>query len=190
MATMERRRFSVDDYYRMAAEGVLGSQERVELIDGEVVVMSPIGPRHAACVTSATRELLRVVGDIALVRPGNPVRLNTFNEPQPDFTVVRPRADLYASSHPGPTDVMLVVEISDSSLAYDRGVKARLYAQWGLVEYWLADLNAERVWIYSSPEDGTYQTVEERQPGEALAPSLLPGCVVSVDAFLLASNPI
>lgn len=189
MATMERKRFSVDDYYRMAEEGILSSQERVELIDGEVVVMSPIGPRHAACVTSATRELVRVVGDNGLVRPGNPVRLSTFNEPQPDFTVVRPRADLYSSSHPEPTDVMLVVEISDSSLAYDRGVKARLYAQWGLVEYWLADLNAERVWIYSSPKNGTYRTLEERRRGETLALSLLPACVVSVDAFLLASNP-
>ena len=183
---VERKRFSVDDYYRMAEEGILSQQERVELIDGEVVVMSPIGPRHAACVTSATRELVRIVGDAALVRPGNPVRLNAFNEPQPDFTLVRPRADLYASGHPGPNDVMLVVEISESSLAYDRGVKAALYAEWGLVEYWVADLKTDRMWIYCSPENGTYQTVDERRQGDTIAPSLLPACAVTVDAFLIA----
>ena len=183
---VERKRFSVGDYYRMADEGILSQQERVELIDGEVVVMSPIEPRHAACVTSATRELVRIVGDAALVRPGNPVRLNDFNEPQPDFTLVRPRADLYASGHPAPNDVMLVVEISESSLAYDQGVKAGLYAEWGLVEYWVADLNTDRMWIYRSPENGTYQTVDERRQGDTIAPSLLPACAVTVDAFLIA----
>ena len=182
----ERKRFSVDDYYRMAEEGILSERERVELIDGEVLVMSPIGSRHAACVTRANQELVRGAGGSALVRPGNPVRLDAFNEPQPDFTLVRPRADLYESSHPGPSDVILVVEISDSSLEYDRGVKAALYARWGLVEYWVADLNAQRLWIYSSPDNGTYRTVEERRRGDKVAPRLLPACLIPVDVFLPA----
>jgi Uma2 family endonuclease len=185
-ATMvDRKRFSVDDYYRMVDAGVLHERDAVELIDGEVIVMSPIGPRHGACVAAATRALVLAAGNDALVHPQLPVRLDRFNEPQPDLALLRPRADLYASAHAGPDDVLLVVEIGDTSLRYDRTVKACLYATWGLAEYWLADLKANRLFVHSSPEGGTYRVIETHQRGESIAPRLLPSCPVPVDAFLI-----
>lgn len=179
-----RRRFTVDDYYRMADAGILSDRDRVELIDGEVVAMSPIGPRHAACLSRATRALVVAVGGSAIVQPGGPVRLDRFNEPQPDLMLLRPRADFYASAHPGPHDVLLVVEIADSSLRYDRDRKARLYAEWGIPEYWLADLTANRLWRHSSPQDGAYRHVEPQRRGQAIAPCLLQNCTVAIDVFL------
>ena len=180
-----RKKFTVDEYYRMADAGILGERERVELIDGDVVTMSPIGPRHSACVDRANQVLVLTVGPHAVVRPGNPVRLDQFNEPQPDLTLLRPKPDFYASGHPGPDDVLLVVEIADSSLRYDRDVKARLYAEWGVAEYWLVDLKANVLWVYSSPDGGTYQRVERRDRGQSIAPQRLPACVVPVDAFMI-----
>ena len=185
-ATMvDRRRFTVDEYYRMVDAGILREQDAVELIDGEVVVMSPIGPRHAGCVSAANRALVLAAGDDAIVQPQGPVRLDQFNEPQPDLMLLRPRADFYTSGYAGPNDVLLLVEIADSSLRYDQTVKARLYAQRGLVEYWLADLQNNRVLVHSSPDDGAYRVIESRHRGDSLVARLLPSCVVPVDALLI-----
>jgi Uma2 family endonuclease len=180
-----RRRFTVDDYHRMGEAGILSEDDRVELIDGEVVAMSPIGPRHSACVSRATQALVLAARESAIVQPQGPVRLDRFNEPQPDLMLLRPRADFYASRHPGPADVLLVVEIADSSLRYDRSVKARLYAEWGVPEYWLADLKANVLWRHTSPDGGAYGNVQQQQRGQSIAPLLLPDCTVPVDAFLI-----
>jgi Uma2 family endonuclease len=185
-ATMvERRRFTVDDYYQMADAGIIGDQERVELIDGEVVIMSPIGRRHSACVSAATQALVLAGGTSVIVQPQGPVRLDRFNEPQPDLMLLRPRPDFYASQHPGPDDVLLVIEIADSSLRYDRDIKAPLYAAWGVPEYWLADLKAALLWRYSGPQNGVFTVIDELRRGDSIAPRLLPRCVVPVDAFLI-----
>src|SRR5262245_59609358 len=111
-----RRRFTVEEYYRMAQVGILSSGDHVELIDGEVVVMTPVGARHAACVTSATYALMRAAGDEALVQAQAPVRLDVFYEPEPDLALLRPRTDFYASGHATPGDVFFIVEIADSSI--------------------------------------------------------------------------
>ena len=187
MATMAlRKRFSVDDYYRMAEAGILREREAVELIDGDIVTMSPIGPRHAACVSSGTRALVLAAGESAIVQPQGPVRLDGFNEPQPDLLLLRPRSDFYASRHAGPDDVLLVIEVADSSLRYDRDVKAPLYARWGVPEYWLADLPHDTLWRYRLPIGGAYQRVDAPARRDSVAPALLPECVVPVDAFLIA----
>ena len=170
---VERRRFSVDDYYRMADAGILGDRERVELIDGEVVTISPIGRRHSACVSSANQALVLAAGTSAIVQPQGPVRLDRFNEPQPDLMLLKARSDFYASHHPGPSDVLPVVEIADSSLRYDTDTKAGLYATWGVPEYWVADLNASLLWRYVSPLDGIYTTITTQRRGETMAPQLL-----------------
>jgi Uma2 family endonuclease len=180
-----RRRFTVDDYHRMGEAGILSKEDRVELIDGEVVAMSPIGPRHSACVSRANQALVLATGGRAIVQPQGAVRLDRFNEPQPDLMLLRPRADFYASRHPGPADVLLVIEIADSSLRYDRMVKAKLYAQWGVPEYWLADLKSNVLWRYSHPVDGAYRDLEEHQRGQDVAPHLLSDCTVPVEAFLI-----
>ena len=179
-----KKRFTADEYGRMVAAGILREDDRVELIDGQVLVMHSIGPRHNACVAHATRDLVRAAGDEAIVLPQGSVRLDLFYQPQPDLVLLRPRDDFYASRHAAPGDILLVIEISDSSLEYDRDVKAPVYAAAGIPEYWLADLNGNVVWCYSTPERGLYRSVEERRRGQTLAPQLLPACAIAVDVLL------
>ena len=182
---LTKKRFTADEYQRMGQVGILSEADRVELIDGEVVAMSPIGPRHNACVSSATRAMVRAAGDDAIVLPQGSVRLDLYHEPEPDLVLLRPRADFYASRHAGPEAILLIVEIADSSIEYDKNVKARIYAEFGIPEYWLADLNATLVWRYAAPEQGVYRSVERHRRGDWLAPSLLPSCVIAVDALLI-----
>jgi Uma2 family endonuclease len=181
---VSRKRFTADEYQRMGQVGILSGDDRVELIDGEVVAMTPIGSRHNACVSSATRALVRAAGDDAIVQPHGSIRLDMYHEPEPDLVLLRPRIDFYASRHAGPSDILLIAEIADSSLEYDRDVKGPIYAQSGISEYWLADLNANVVWCYSGPVAGTFQRVEPHRAGESIAPQLLPGCAIPVDVLL------
>ena len=182
---LRKKRFTVDEYHRMGQVGILSEDDRVELIDGEVVAMTPIGTRHNACVSCANRALVMAAGDAAIVLPEGSVRLGRHDEPQPDLVLLRPRADFYAARHAGPDDILVIVEIADSSLAYDEDVKARLYAESGIPEYWLADLSANVVWRYSTPEGGVFRTRDAFRRGQSLAPQLLPACVVAVDVFLI-----
>jgi Uma2 family endonuclease len=181
---IEKRRFTVDEYYAMAQAGILSEHDRVELIDGEIVTMSPIGLAHAAAVNRANRALVRAAGDRAIVSPQNPIRLNAFNEPQPDLVLLRPREDLYRSTHAQLTDILLVIEIADSSLRFDRDVKASLYARHGIVEYWLVDLAASTITSYASPEGAAYSAPTVHARGEILAPIALPDCALTVEDLL------
>jgi hypothetical protein len=180
-----RKRFTAEEYQLMGEAGILSRNDRLELIDGEVVAMTPIGHRHAACVTRATRELVLSVGDRAIVQPQSPIRLDLHNEPQPDVVLLRPRDDFYASRHRAPEDILLVIECADSSLEYDRDVKGPLYAAAGVPEYWLADLTTNVVTRYRSPEQGRYQSVEHLRRGQSIAPTLLPACAIAVDVLLM-----
>ena len=180
----EKRRFTADEYQRMGEAGILCPDDRVELIEGEVVVMSPIGPRHNACVSSANQAMVRAAGDTAIVLPQGSVRLDLHSEPQPDLVLLKPRADFYASRHAGPADILLVVEIAASSIDYDRDVKARVYAKAGILELWLVDLNTNVVSRYAQPQDGMFRDVEQHRPGGSIAPGSLPACVISVNALL------
>ena len=181
---LTRRRFTADEYQRMGQTGILPPDARVELIDGDVVAMTPIGPRHNACVNRALRALVRAAGDDAIVQAQGSVRLDLRSEPEPDLVLIRPRADFYASRHPGPADILLVIEIADSSIEYDRDVKARLYAAAGIPEFWLADLTQNLVSRYASPAGGAYQSLQHHRRGESIAPQLLPSCIVEVDVLL------
>jgi Uma2 family endonuclease len=182
--TLTKRRFTADEYHRMAQVGILG-ERGVELIDGEIVVMTPIGHRHAAVVTHATRALVRAAGDKAIVQPQGSVRLDLFYEPEPDLVLLRPRADFYSTRSRGPQDVLLVIEVADSSLEYDRDVKGPAYATAAIPEYWLVDLNGNVLWGYSSPEAGAYRTVEPFRRGQSIAPQLLPWCHILADVLLI-----
>jgi Uma2 family endonuclease len=183
--TVVRKRFTAEEYQRMAQVGILSEHDRVELVDGEIVVMSPVGSRHGACVGSANRALVRAAGDDAIVLPQSSVLLDRYYQPQPDLALLRPRDDFYASRHAGPADILLVVEIADSSLDYDRNVKAGVYAVAGIPEYWIAELNGNVLWRHSSPEHGVYQHIAAHHRGQSIAPLQLPACVVPVDAFLI-----
>jgi Uma2 family endonuclease len=177
-----KRRFTADEFLRMAQVGILG-EHGTELIDGEVVEMSAVGLPHVAAVSCANRALIKSAGDTAIVQPQGPVRLDLYYEPEPDLVLLKPRADFYVSRRPGPADVLVVIEVADSSLEYDRDVKAPIYAQAGIPEYWLVDLDAKALTRYLSPERGAFQRVEQLQCGQSIAPQLLPACEVGVDAF-------
>jgi len=176
---VSRRRFTVDDYHRMGDAGILSPSDRVELIDGEIVSKPVIGPRHAASVDRTTRVLVTAVGTSAIVRVQGAVRLDLFHEPEPDIVLLRPRRDFYATGHPGPTDILLVIEFAESSIDYDRGIKARVYAQSRLIEYWIVDLNEDVVHAHAEPSNGVYRAVTSYRRGRSLAPRSLPSCAIA-----------
>lgn len=163
-----RRAFSVSDYYRLAEIGVLKEDDRVELIEGDIFEVSPIGERHAGCVLKISVHLSRQLGDSAFVNVQNPVRLNDFSEPVPDVAVLKPRADFYAEAHPTPEDVLLVVEVADTTVRFDRTVKVPLYARTGVPETWLVNLSRNEVEVYSRPENGVHQQVRRVRRGGRL----------------------
>ena len=177
-----RRKLDVDIYYRMADAGILGEDDRVELIDGEIIDMAPIGQGHAAVVGGLTRSLVMACGNKAIVWVQNPVRLDRLNEPQPDFAVLRPRPDFYATGdRPGPADVLLLVEVADSSLRFDLTVKLPLYARAGIAELWIVDLKRRALDAFRRPAGGGYAEVTTHRPGDRLALSAAPGITVSLD---------
>ena len=131
---LSHRRFTVDEYYRMAGAGILHEDDRVELIEGEIVEMPPIGSYHAGEVDWLAQLLVRRLAGHAIVRGQNPIHLSVYSEPQPDITLLRPRADFYTTSHPTPEDILLVIEVADTSVAYDREIKAPLYSRAGIID--------------------------------------------------------
>lgn len=176
---VSRRRFTVDDYHRMGEVGILSPTDRVELIDGEIVSMTPIGPRHGASVDRTNRVLVTAVGTSAIVRVQGSVRLDLFHEPEPDIVLLRPRADFYASAHPGAADILLIIEFAESSIDYDRDIKRRVYAKAGVVEYWLVDLNEDVVHVHADPSNAVYRSVTSYRRGQFLTPRSLPSGVIS-----------
>lgn len=183
-----KRRFDVDEYHRMGRAGILSEDDRVELVNGEILTMTPIGPRHNAAVNRATRVLVAAVGDRAIVQVQGSVRLDRSNEPQPDLVLLRPEPDFYASRLPGPADILLIIEVAESSLDYDREVKARLYAAAGVREYWLVDLTTGMVTCARAPSAGAYQRHDQRRSGESIAPEALPQCGIPVEALLVGGT--
>lgn len=179
-----RRRFTADEYHRMGEVGIFSHDERLELVDGEVLKMPSINPRHAAAVDRASHTLALALGNTVIVRVQSPVHLNRFSEPRPDVVLLHPREDFYAAAHPAPADILLAIEIADSSLRYDREHKAPLYARAGIVEYWLVNLNDQSVTRYTKPSDGVYVDSVILQRGQTLTPELLPGLSVPVDDLL------
>ena len=175
-----RRRLDVDAYYRMGEAGIIGPDDRTELIDGEIIDMAPIGSGHSGTVSFLTRGLVMACGDKAIVSVQNPIRLDPFNQPQPDLAVLRSRDDFYTSALPGPADVFLVVEVADSSVAYDRTVKLPLYARFGIPEYWVVDLRA-RVLDVVRLRGGDYGEPSKPGAGEQLPLFAAPEIVVPLD---------
>jgi Uma2 family endonuclease len=175
-AELQRLRFTVEEYHRLAESGILTEDDRVELIDGELIVMSPISGRHVSCINFLNQLLVRHVGAGGIVSIQNPVRLDAYDEPEPDVVVLRPRS--YGDELPGPGDVLLLMEVSKTSLAYDRGIKVPLYARAGVPEVWIVDLEGEVLERYTHPVRGMYQnTVRIDRKGE-LESTTVPGLVL------------
>jgi Uma2 family endonuclease len=180
---LPRHRWTVEEYHRMGEVGLLDPDVRVELIEGEIVEMAPIGDAHAAISNRLTRLLVVTVGERGIVAVGNPVRLNQNSEPQPDFSVLRPRGD-YETRGPCPDDVMLAVEVSDTTLRRDRRVKLALYATAGIPEFWIVNLETREVEIYRSPAGDVYASVEQKGPGDVTTIDALPGVTIPIRQVL------
>lgn len=176
--------FTVENYHRLAELGILGEDDRVELLDGQIVEMTPIGPDHAGCVDDLTHLLSRVAGASAIVRVQNPVILGQRWEPQPDLTLLRPRRGGYRTAHPGPADILLVIEVADASLQSDRDVKLPLYAAAGIPEAWLVDLAHDIIEVHRQPGPEGYREVRTLRRGETLDALLVPTGAISVDQVL------
>jgi Uma2 family endonuclease len=181
---LQRRRFTADEYHRMAEAGVLRPDDRVELVDGEIVEMTPIGSRHAACVDRLSELVQRCAEGVGILRVQGPIRLDAHSEPEPDLAVLKRRADFYAAAHPGPADILLVVEVADASLRYDRDIKVGLYARAGIQETWLVDLQNERVDVFTQPTLQGYRTSRQLRRDERLASQALPAASLLVDEIL------
>jgi Uma2 family endonuclease len=180
---LPRHRITVEEYYRMAEEGLLKPDVRHELIEGEIIEMAPMGSPHAAEATDLMYLFVRSLGSSALVRVQMPVRLDTCSEPEPDVAVVRPRQDSYRTQHPTADDVILLVEVSDSSSSRDRKRKIPLYARYGVPEVWIVDVARRQLHVYRSPKDGVYS---HSSPSTVLGPtplSALPGALVDLSSL-------
>lgn len=179
-----RHKLSVADYHCLGAAGVLDEDDRVELIEGEVIDMAPIGSRHASVVTQLARRVMNAVGDAAIVYIQNPILLPTDSEPQPDLTLLKPCADFYAGGHPGPDDILLIIEVADTSLRYDREIKLPLYARHGIPEVWLIDLESRRIEAFRDPSGGMFQWSMVVDPSGRFAPVALPEVDVDLAGLL------
>ena len=174
-----RRRFTRKEYHRMGEAGILREGDRVELIRGEIVEMSPISPRHAAFADNLTRLLARRLPDSAIVRVQGPVALSDDTEPQPDLTVLVRRDVPYKDREAWAEDAVLVIEVAHSSLAYDRSIKRSVYAEAGIPEYWVVDCAAETIEVHRGPSADGYREVRPGRGAAELTPQAFPDVVLT-----------
>lgn len=179
-----RRQFTVEEYHRMAEVGILTEDDRVELIEGEIVQMSPIGRRHAACVNRLIRLFSQRFGEQAIITSQNPVELSDRSELQPDIALLQPRSDFYEAGHPQPKDIFLIVEVADTTIETDRHVKIPLYAGSGISEVWLIDIHEQLIEIYRQPTAAGYQDMQKCRRGQRIAPQAFSEIQLAVDEVL------
>ena len=183
VTTPQRIRISVDRFEKMIDTGVLSKDDRIELIDGDMINVPWIGPEHSFLTAQLTKQFVLSVGDSAIVSPGGSVRLGNYSMPQPDLMLLIPRTDGYRRQRPTPPDVLLLVEISDSSLAYDQSTKRALYARFGVPEYWVVDVRGERVHVYREPVADGYAQVIQCAAADIVSPRALPAVQIRVGAL-------
>jgi Uma2 family endonuclease len=182
-STYRRHRLTVADYHRMGEVGVFAHDARVELIEGEVIDMAPIGSRHARAVNYFTMHLVEALQRSAVVAVQNPVALDEHTEVQPDVAVLRMRADLYGISHPRPRDVLLIIEVADTTVRYDLDVKLPLYARAGIAEVWVVDLEVGVLRLFRDPGGGDYREKQELGRVGAMAIPHLPAATIDLSGL-------
>lgn len=181
---LTRRRFTVSEYLRMAEVGLLTEDDAVELIQGEIVEISPINVVHASTVKRLIRLLTQKLGSQVILGVQDPVRLTDQSLPQPDIAVLRERSDFYGGQHPGADAVLLIIEVADTSLEYDRNVKSALYASAGIDDYWIVNLRARRIEVYREPSPTGYRAATHLGAGETLSLLAFPDILLPVDDVL------
>ena len=188
-STPTRHRFTVAEYYALADAGILSENDRVELLDGDIIHMPPIGDWHAASVDQFNHLMLPPLQGRAIVRVQGPTHLNDISEPQPDVLLLRWRDDFYREGHPGPTHILLLIEISDTSVDYDRNTKLSAYARAGIPEVWIVSRQDRRIEAYTSPSGGAYSNVIHASPTETIAPQAFPDVTLEVGQFFTQPKP-
>ncbi len=181
---LARRLITTAEYHKMIEASVFGEDERLELIDGEIIEMSPIGSRHVAVVNRLTEFLGERLRGVAIISVQNPVELSEYSEPQPDLTILKRRSDFYEQALPLTEDVLIAIEVSDSTVEKDRGLKIPAYARAGLAEAWLVDLYHDRIEVYSEPNNGVYQEIRIVLRGQEAISKTIPQLVLKVDDIL------
>lgn len=171
----EPKLFRVEEYEALCRSGILADDDRLELINGTIIQMTPIGNRHAACVDRLNMTLAPRLAGRAIVRVQGPVTLSDLSQPQPDLSILRSDPNFYSGGHPGPADTVLMIEVADSSLAFDRSVKAALYAAAGVRELWIVDLTGSAAEVYRLPRPEGYAEYRRlTDPGDQLSPAAFP----------------
>ena len=181
---IQRWLFTVQQYHLMSEAGILREDERLELIEGEIIQMAAIGTRDASCVNRLARRFNLIPEDLATFAIQNPVQLTERTEPQPDVVLLEPRADYYATAHPIPSEVLLLVEVSDNTVNYDRNIKVPIYARSGIQEVWLVDLVENCLEVYRQSSPNGYSLMLKFWRGQQVAPLAFPDLEVSVDFIL------
>ncbi|KOP25882.1 hypothetical protein AMR41_13360 [Hapalosiphon sp. MRB220] len=176
-----RRKFTVEQYHKMIESGILTEDDRVELIRGEIIEMSPIGTKHAACVKCLNKLLSRKLWDRVLIAIQDPVELNHNSQPQPDVALLKPRDDFYKTAHPQPQDIFLLIEVADSTVNYDREEKIPLYAEAKIIEVWLVDINEQIIEVYREPATDGYQNMQKLTRGQTLSIQAFSDVNITVD---------
>lgn len=182
--TCETRKFTAEEYHRMGEAGILHPDERVELICGEIVLMAPIGNPHATGVRRIERVFGRIVGDAVTISGQNPLLIGEYSNPQPDVAILRFRDDDYSGKPPSAEDVLLVIEVSDSTIIYDRDTKVKLYAQANIPETWIMNLVEDCIETFTGPGPNGYASHAIYRRGDSIAPSTLSDLEFAVDDLL------
>jgi Uma2 family endonuclease len=177
-------RVTTQEFFRMGEAGVLDPEARIELIEGEMIDMPPIAPPHASRTKRLTLLLIEAVGRRAIVSTQDPILLGDLSAPQPDIAILKPRDDFYSSEHPQAEDVLLVIEVADSSVRYDRTRKLPLYARYGIPEVWLIDIPARAIRVHRAPENGAYRSSHQLGPPYRISPSMLDGVELELGALV------
>lgn len=179
-----KRLFTVSEYHQMAQAGIFSEDDRVELLEGEIVEMSPISSRHASCVKRLNELFTRLLGGRVIVSVQDPIRLSEHSEPQPDLALLRPRPDFYSAEHPQPKDVLLLIEVCETSADFDRRVKLPLYAKADITEVWLVNLAQEQIEIYRTPSPHGYSETQTFVRGQVLTVPNFPDVALQAEEIL------
>jgi Uma2 family endonuclease len=188
MVSTQIRQLTSTEYYGMMESGIIREGERVELISGQIFTMAAKGTRHTLSTRKLFKQLLALIGDRADVQSQDPITLPNNSEPEPDIVIARLRSDDYANSHPSPTDIILVIEVADSSIKFDRETKAPLYAAAGISEYWMIDLIDDRLEIYRQPEGDIYTSIEIITPPRSIGLPQFSDITLNIGDFFPASK--
>jgi len=179
-----RKKFTVEEYHKLGEVGIIGPDERTELIDGDIILMAPMGSRHFSRLIRLDRIFSKLLNDSAFVVMQGPVRLNGQFEPEPDISILKPRDDDYEDRLPQPQDVHLLIEVSVTTVGYDRNIKSVRYSQAGILELWIVDINAELVEVYRNPSVNGYESIQQFRRGDTISPLAFPDIAISVDDIL------